>query len=85
MKFFSKGGNGADHRRNSGLGLEFPRLLAGHGADVIKAGQNRKMGQQGWDQIKAGYPHANLALMPLGLADLTSITDFSEALKKQYG
>lgn len=70
---------------NSGLGLETARALGGAGADVILACRNTEKGQGAIDDIRRDHPDAELEVMTLDLADLTSVQSFAEAFDQARG
>jgi len=61
---------------NSGLGLETARALAGAGAQVVLACRNIGKGEHAAEQIRRDHPAARLQVMPLDLADLSSVESF---------
>jgi NAD(P)-dependent dehydrogenase (short-subunit alcohol dehydrogenase family) len=69
---------------NSGLGYESSFALAEKGATVIMACRNLERGQHSLDAIKKEIPSAELDLMELDLASLSSIRKFSETFKSKY-
>ena len=66
---------------NSGLGLVTARELARAGAQVIMACRNTEKGQQAAEEIRAAVPDADVRVEALDLADLASVTAFSERLE----
>jgi NAD(P)-dependent dehydrogenase (short-subunit alcohol dehydrogenase family) len=69
---------------SSGLGLETARVLAMKNATVIAAVRNLKKGQAAVQTIKTDAPDANVRLMELDLADLSSVRRFAKAFKREY-
>jgi len=63
-----------------GLGYETALVLARHGAEVILAGRNAAKGRNATRQIVARAPGANVRFELLDLADLASVTAFSNRL-----
>ena len=68
---------------NSGIGLEAARLLAGKGADVVIACRNLAKGQTAVDDIRTTTA-ANVELLELDLADLTSVEVAAEEYVKRF-
>ncbi|MEV5573339.1 oxidoreductase [Spirillospora sp. NPDC052269] len=62
---------------NSGLGYHTALQLARHGAAVTLACRSAERGQAAFDRIRAAVPDAELALVPLDLADLASVRAFA--------
>ena len=69
---------------SSGIGFETARVLAGKGATVIIAVRNLDKGNNASDKIKAQYKNADVHVMQLDLADLSSVKTFAENFKKNY-
>ncbi len=63
---------------NSGLGFETSRALAADGAHVIIACRNPTLGQRAMKKIKAKHPQADVSVMGLDLASLSSIMQFAD-------
>lgn len=59
---------------NSGIGLEAAKVLASKGAELILAVRDLKKGRQAQEEIQRITPKAKTSLLPLDLADLTSVT-----------
>jgi NAD(P)-dependent dehydrogenase (short-subunit alcohol dehydrogenase family) len=70
---------------NSGLGLITAQELARAGATVVIACRNLSKGEQAADQIRRTVPAAQLALEELDLADLSSVSAFSDRLHSEQG
>lgn len=64
---------------NSGIGLETARELAARGAQVTLAVRDTARGRAAAADIRAGTPHADLAIEHLDLADLSSVAEFADA------
>ena len=62
---------------NSGLGLETTRALAGAGAQVVMACRNVGKGEHAAEQIRRDHPAARVQVMPLDLANLSSVESFA--------
>lgn len=58
---------------NSGLGLETALALAARGAQVVMACRDPGRAQRAMQALRAQVPEAQLAFMPLDLADLRSV------------
>lgn len=69
---------------NSGIGYEAARALAGKGAQVIMACRSMDKAQAAAQKIRDEYPHAQLDLRWLDLADLASVRDFAAAVRDEY-
>jgi NAD(P)-dependent dehydrogenase (short-subunit alcohol dehydrogenase family) len=67
---------------NSGIGYETTLALAKKGATVIMACRNIEKGKEAQAQILKQAPNADLTVMMLDLADLTSVDDFVQNVKK---
>ena len=61
---------------NSGIGFETAKALAAKGATVIVASRNEQRGTDAVEAIKADLPQANVELIQLDLASLTSVRAF---------
>jgi NAD(P)-dependent dehydrogenase (short-subunit alcohol dehydrogenase family) len=66
-----------------GLGYETALVLAQHGAEVILAGRNEAKGRNAIQKIRALAPDARVRFELLDLADLGSVTAFSNRLLAQ--
>lgn len=68
---------------NNGLGKASTHLMAANGAHVVMAVRAVSKGETAADEIREDVPHAQLTVMALDLADLTSVrafaTDFTAA------
>lgn len=58
---------------NTGIGFEAARVLAGKGARVLMGCRDESKGRSAMARIAAEFPAADLAFLPLDLADLDSI------------
>jgi NAD(P)-dependent dehydrogenase (short-subunit alcohol dehydrogenase family) len=70
---------------NSGLGLITAQELARAGATVVIACRNLSKGEQAAQRIRNALPSAQLALEELDLADLSSVSAFSDRLHADHG
>lgn len=61
----------------SGLGLETSRALASAGACVTLAVRNLTQGEVAARELRAAFPHANIGVAQLDLADLASVRSFA--------
>jgi len=69
---------------NSGIGFETAAVLASKGAKVVLAVRDLAKGMESTARIKAGNPHADIALQELDLASLRSIRAAAEDLTAAY-
>lgn len=69
---------------NSGIGLEAAKEFAKKGALLIMAVRNVEKGESARSSILQAYPHAEIDMMVLDLADLESIRTFANRFKTQY-
>ena len=69
---------------NSGLGYYTAMNLASLGADVIMAVRNTEKGESAASEIRKEIPLAKLHVLPLNLADLSSIRNFAVEYKKKF-
>jgi NAD(P)-dependent dehydrogenase (short-subunit alcohol dehydrogenase family) len=69
---------------NSGIGFEAAKVLAGKGARVILAVRNEEKGKAAADKILAENSFAQVDVMKLDLADLSSVKTFAESFKSSY-
>lgn len=69
---------------NSGIGYETVKALGGQGAKVIMAVRNKEKGNQAISDMKAENPNISVQMMPLDLADLKSIREFTETYSNQF-
>lgn len=68
---------------NSGIGLEAARVLSLKNANVILTARSDKNGKTAVEAIKKQQPNAQVNWMVLDLADLESVSAFSDAFHKQ--
>ena len=61
---------------NSGLGFEIAKTLANHGARVVLACRDESKAKTAADEIRKGYPSADVMVRSLDLASLASIDSF---------
>mmetsp|Transcript_11294 Transcript_11294/g.28946 ORF Transcript_11294/g.28946 Transcript_11294/m.28946 type:complete len:324 (-) Transcript_11294:111-1082(-) len=64
---------------NTGIGFETAKALSGKGMDVVIACRNTVKAGAAVAKLKAENPSAMVSSMPLDLADLASVRDFSSA------
>jgi len=69
---------------NSGIGYEAARALAAKRAKLIMACRSLEKGEEAVKQILAENPEADLKLMALDLADLTSVRQFAGDFRTNY-
>ena len=69
---------------NSGLGYELTRGLAYKGARVVMACRSLKKGADAAEEIRKETPGADLRVMELDLADLSSVRAFADAFHDTY-
>lgn len=69
---------------NSGIGFEAARALLQKNAVVIMACRSLEKGEKAVAQIQAEIPDANLALMALNLADLSSVRSFAQEYRANH-
>jgi NAD(P)-dependent dehydrogenase (short-subunit alcohol dehydrogenase family) len=69
---------------SGGIGYETARVLANKNAAVIIAVRNLEKGHAAAQKIKSQYEKANVKVMRLDLADLSSIKRFAEEFKSTY-
>jgi NAD(P)-dependent dehydrogenase (short-subunit alcohol dehydrogenase family) len=69
---------------NSGLGLEGARAFAGRGAHVVLACRSADRAEAARGGIAASHPQASLEVMPLDLANLSSVRVFGAAFASQH-
>ncbi len=69
---------------SSGIGYETARVLANKNAEVIIAARNLEKGHTAAQKIKSQYQKANVKVMRLDLADLSSVERFAEEFKSKY-
>lgn len=69
---------------SSGIGYEAARALAVKNAMVVIAVRNLKKGNDAAEKIKAGHRSADIKVMELDLADLSSVRRFAEKFTSDY-
>lgn len=62
---------------NNGLGKASTQLMAANGAQVVMAVRSVNKGETAADEIREDVPNAQLTVMALDLADLTSVRAFA--------
>ena len=68
----------------SGLGFETVRALAGKNAKVVMAVRNAAKGREAAARIKKECPRADVDVMELDLADLSSVRKFAQDFTKRF-
>ena len=68
----------------SGLGFETVRTLAGKNAKVVMAVRNAAKGREAAARIKKECPRADVDVMELDLADLSSVRKFAQDFTKRF-
>ncbi len=69
---------------SSGIGYEAAKVLASKGAEVILAVRNLSKGENAQKKIKSFSNEANVFVMELNLASLSSVRKFTENFKSRY-
>ncbi len=69
---------------NSGLGFEAVKALSAKGSEVVLACRSAKKGEFAKKEILEEYPHAQIDVMILDLADLKSIHSFAKTIDEKY-
>jgi NAD(P)-dependent dehydrogenase (short-subunit alcohol dehydrogenase family) len=69
---------------NSGIGYEAALALARKGAQVILAVRSLKKGAQAVAQIQQAVAQARVEVLPLDLADLSSVRRFADAFLQRH-
>ena len=69
---------------SSGIGYEAAKVLASKGAEVILAVRNLSKGESALKKIKSFSNEANVFVMELNLASLSSVRKFTENFKLRY-
>ena len=70
---------------NSGIGYETSRVLSLTGATIIMACRNIWKGEAAMASIKESNPSARLELMRLDLSDLSSVRQFINQFRENFG
>lgn len=68
----------------SGIGKEAARVLAGKNAAVVIAARNMQKAQATVDEIRAGYPKADVSCRELDLSSLKSISAFAASYADEF-
>ncbi len=69
---------------NSGIGLEAARVLARKGARLVLACRNPGKAKAAADAIRQAAPNAELEVLALDLADLSSVREFARAFTARH-
>jgi len=69
---------------NRGLGLEISAGLAGAGATVVLACRDARRAEAAVQEIRRRVPQARLEVMPLDLADLSSVRRFAQDFNARF-
>lgn len=69
---------------NSGIGLEAAKILASKGAEVILACRNPAKGKMALEKVQTLSGSSSASLMELDLANLESISAFTNEFSKRY-
>lgn len=69
---------------NSGIGLEAAKDFAKNGAYVVMAVRNIEKGEQARQTILQQYPQAEIEVMGLDLADLSSVREFANRFTSKH-
>jgi NAD(P)-dependent dehydrogenase (short-subunit alcohol dehydrogenase family) len=69
---------------SSGIGYEAARVLAEKNAKVIIAVRNQQKGDNAVHKIKTQHPNADVSVMILDLADLSSVKKFVDEYKSKF-
>lgn len=70
---------------NSGLGLQMARVLAGRGATVLMGCRDPQRGQAALERVRSHAVGADVTLIPLDLADLTSVRKAAQDVRTRTG
>jgi NAD(P)-dependent dehydrogenase (short-subunit alcohol dehydrogenase family) len=68
----------------SGIGLEAAKVLAEKGASLILPVRNQEKGKNALKEIKQRFAGADVELRLMDVADLDSVRQFAEDVKKKY-
>jgi NAD(P)-dependent dehydrogenase (short-subunit alcohol dehydrogenase family) len=69
---------------NSGLGYEVARAMSAKGARIVLACRNVPSGEAAADRLRAEIPGAELDVLRLDLADLSSVRAFASAFGERH-
>lgn len=69
---------------NSGLGLETTAALAAAGATVVMACRDAAKARAAFEEVQRRTPAAAIEIMPLDLADLSSVRQFAQQLGAKF-
>jgi NAD(P)-dependent dehydrogenase (short-subunit alcohol dehydrogenase family) len=69
---------------NGGLGLETARALADHGAHVVMAARDQAKAAAAEAAIRAEAPGASLEVVPVDLADQSTVRDAAAAIAERH-
>lgn len=69
---------------SSGIGYEAARVLAGKNAQVILAVRDLRKGDAAVERIVGQNRNANVRVIRLDLADLSSIENFAQTIRQEY-
>ena len=69
---------------NSGIGFETARVLAEKSANIVIAVRSVEKGEAAAEKIRGNFIEADVKVMRLDLADLTSVADFAAEFEKNY-
>jgi NAD(P)-dependent dehydrogenase (short-subunit alcohol dehydrogenase family) len=69
---------------NSGLGFESIKVFVSFDAEIIMASRSIERGEKAKEEIVSEYPKADITVMPLDLADSTSIKAFAKDFISKY-
>lgn len=69
---------------SSGIGYEAARVIANKGAEVIIAVRSLDKGEAAAQKIRSQYKDADVKVMKLDLADLSSVKTFAEEFRSKY-
>lgn len=68
---------------NTGIGFEVSKVLAARGARVLLACRDKAKAEAAMNRIRQNTPEANLAFLPLDLADLASVRSAAEIAARE--
>ena len=70
---------------NSGIGLEAARMFSERGAEVVLACRSEAKAHSAMDSIAQSVPDSEVAFIPLDLASLGSVHEFSQRFLESHG